>query len=81
LKRSNHRSDLIRGWSGSADIFGSILAGLLIGLGLDALFGTSPVFVVVLVVVAAIGAFYKSYADSERLEELAEEAIRIRNGL
>jgi F0F1-type ATP synthase assembly protein I len=72
---------LIRGWSGSADIFGSILAGLLIGLGLDALFGTSPVFVVVLVVVAAIGAFYKSYADSERLEELAEEAIRIRNGL
>ena len=81
MKRSNHRSDLIRGWSGSADIFGSILAGLLIGLGLDALFGTSPVFVVALVVVAAIGAFYKSYADSERLEELAEEAIRIRNGL
>jgi F0F1-type ATP synthase assembly protein I len=72
---------LIRGWSGSADIFGSILAGLLIGLGLDALFGTSPAFVVALVVVAAIGAFYKSYADSERLEELAEEAIRIRNGL
>lgn len=81
MKRSNHRSDLIRGWSGSSDIFGSILAGLLIGLGLDALFGTSPVFVVALVVVAAIGAFYKSYADSERLEELAEEAIRIRNGL
>jgi F0F1-type ATP synthase assembly protein I len=72
---------MIRGWSGSADIFGSILAGLLIGLGLDAWFGTSPVFVVGLVVVAAIGAFYKSYADSERLEELAEEAIRARNGL
>jgi len=72
---------MIRGWSGSADIFGSILAGLLIGLGLDAIFGTSPVFVVGLIVVAAIGAFYKSYADSERLEEMAEEAIRIRNGL
>ena len=72
---------MIRGWSGSADIFGSILAGLLIGLGLDALFGTSPAFVVGMVVVAAIGAFYKSYADSERLEELAEEALRIRNGL
>jgi F0F1-type ATP synthase assembly protein I len=72
---------MIRGWSGSADIFGSILAGLLIGLGLDAWFGTSPVFVVGLIVVAAVGAFYKSYADSERLEELAEEAIRTRNGL
>ena len=72
---------MIRGWSGSADVFGSILAGLLIGLGLDAWFGTSPVFVVGLVVVAAVGAFYKSYADSERIEEQAEEALRIRNGL
>ena len=72
---------MIRGWSGSADIFGSILAGLLIGLGLDAWFGTSPVFVVGFVVVAAIGAFYKSYADSERIEEQAQEALRIRNGL
>lgn len=81
MKSSKHRSDMIRGWSGSADIFGSVLAGLLIGLGLDAWLGTSPAFVVGLVVVAAIGAFYKSYADSERLEELAEEALRIRNGL
>ncbi len=72
---------MIRGWSGSVDIFGSILAGLLIGLGLDAWFGTSPVFVVGLIVVAAVGAFYKSYADSEQLEELAEEAMRTRNGL
>ncbi len=72
---------MIRGWSGSADVFGSILAGLLIGLGLDAWFGTSPVFVVGFVVVAAIGAFYKSYADSERIEEQAQEALRIRNGL
>ena len=42
---------MIRGWSGSVDVFGSVLAGLLIGLGLDALFNTSPAFVVVLVVV------------------------------
>jgi F0F1-type ATP synthase assembly protein I len=72
---------MIRGWSGSADVFGSVFAGLLIGLGLDAWFGTSPVFVVGFVVVAAIGAFYKSYADSERIEEQAQEALRIRNGL
>ncbi len=72
---------MIRGWSGSADIFGSLLAGLLIGLGLDYIFGTRPLFVVMLVVVAAIGAFYKSFEDSERIEELAEEAIRIRDGV
>ncbi len=72
---------MIRGWSGTADIFGSLLAGLLIGLGLDYIFGTRPLFVVMLVVVAAIGAFYKSFEDSERIEELAEEAIRIRDGV
>lgn len=72
---------MIRGWSGSADVFGSILGGLLIGLGLDAVFGTSPAFVVGFVVVAAIGAFYKSYAASEQLEELAREALRVRDGL
>lgn len=72
---------MIRGWSGSADIFGSMLAGILIGFGLDAWFGTSPTFVVIISVVAAVGAFYKSYADSERLEELANEAMRIRDGL
>ena len=81
MKATTHRSELIRGWSGSADIFGSVLAGLLIGLGLDALFDTSPAFVVGFVVVAAIGAFYKSYAASEQLEELAREALRTRNGL
>jgi len=72
---------MIRGWSGSADIFGSVLAGLLIGLGLDAWFGTSPGFTVGFAVVGAIGAFYKSYGESERLEELAREALRIRDGL
>jgi F0F1-type ATP synthase assembly protein I len=72
---------MIRGWSGSADIFGSVLAGLLIGLGLDAIFGTRPFFVITLVVVAAVGAFYKSFEDSRQIEELAEEAIRIRDGL
>lgn len=72
---------MIRGWSGSADIFGSVLAGLLIGLGLDHLFGTRPLFVVALVVIAAIGVFYKTLDDSKQIDELADEAIRIRDGL
>lgn len=71
---------MIRGWSGSVDVFSSLIAGLLIGLGLDAWFNTSPVFVIGFVVVAAIGAFYKSYADSEQLEEMANEALRARDG-
>lgn len=72
---------MIRGWSASGDLFASVLAGLLIGLGLDAVFGTSPAFVVVFIVVAAIGGFLRMYGESEELEEQAREAIRIRDGL
>ena len=81
MKSSTHRHDLIRGWSASGDLFASVLAGLLIGLGIDALFGTSPVFVVMFIIVAAIGGFLRLYGESEELEEQAREAIRIRNGL
>jgi len=72
---------MVRGWSASGDLFASILAGLLIGLGLDAWFGTSPFFVVLFIVVAAIGGYLKMYAESSKIEEQAREAMRIRRGL
>jgi F0F1-type ATP synthase assembly protein I len=72
---------MIRGWSASGDLFSSIAAGLLIGLGLDYWLGTSPIFVVILIVVASYAGFRKMYAESEQIEEQAREAIRIRNGL
>ena len=81
LKTSTHKGDLIRGWSASGDLFASIVAGLLIGLGIDYWFGTSPIFVVILIVVASYGGFRRMYTESEKIEEQAREAIRIRNGL
>jgi F0F1-type ATP synthase assembly protein I len=81
LQNPTHRGELIRGWSASGDLFASILAGLLIGLGLDAWLNTSPTFVVILSVVAAIGAFLKMYASSSTIEDQAAEAIRSRDGL
>jgi F0F1-type ATP synthase assembly protein I len=81
LKASTHKGDMIRGWSASGNLFASITAGLLIGLGLDYWLGTSPVFVVILIVVASYGGFRKMYAESEEIEEQAREAIRIRDGL
>jgi F0F1-type ATP synthase assembly protein I len=72
---------MIRGWSASGNLFASIITGLLFGLGLDYWLGTSPVFVVILIVVASYGGFRKMYAESEEIEEQAREAIRIRDGL
>jgi len=52
------------------------------GLALDAWLGTSPWFVVVLIIAAAIGGFMKLKAESSAAIDLhAAEAIRIRDGL
>ena len=80
MNTSTHKGDMIRGFSASGNLFASIAAGLLIGLGLDYWFGTSPVFVVILIVVASYGGFRKMYAESEEIEDQAREAIRIRDG-
>jgi F0F1-type ATP synthase assembly protein I len=71
---------MIRGWSASGDLFASIAAGLLIGLSLDYWLGTSPIFVVILIVVASYAGFRKMYAESEKIEEQAREAIKVSDG-
>ncbi len=72
----------MRGWSASGDLLASVVAGLLMGLALDAWLGTSPWFVVVLIIAAAIGGFMKLKAESSAAIDLhAAEAIRIRDGL
>jgi F0F1-type ATP synthase assembly protein I len=59
-----------------------MVTGILLGLGLDYLFGTAPVFVVILSVAAAIGGFFRMRADSAvTIDAQAAEAIRIRDGL
>ena len=81
MNQTSHRGELVRGWSSSGDLVASIIAGLVIGLALDAWLGTAPLFVVILVVVGSIGGFLRLKAESGELEEQAREAIRIRDGL
>ena len=50
------------GWVDGGSLFSSIVAGTLLGLGLDAWLGTSPWLVVVGVVVGSIGGFYRMWA-------------------
>jgi len=82
LNNTSHRGELVRGWSASGDLLASVVAGLLIGLGLDYVFNTAPWFTVIFVLVASIGGFYKLKGDSaEIIDAQAKEAIRIRDGL
>lgn len=82
MNNTSHRGELVRGWSASGDLLASVVAGLLIGLGLDYVFNTQPVFVVVFVIVASVGGFYKLKGDSaDVIDAQASEAIRIRDGL
>jgi len=82
LDKTSHRDELARGWSGSSNLLSSVIAGLLIGLGLDALLDTAPIFVVVFILVASVGGFLRIRAEaSASIDAQAREAIRIRDGL
>jgi F0F1-type ATP synthase assembly protein I len=81
LNHTSHRGELVRGWSASGDLVASVIAGLLIGLGLDAWLDTSPLFVVMFVLAGSIGGFLRLKSESGEIEEQAREAIRIRDGL
>jgi len=71
----------VQGWSNSGNLFASMITGLLLGFGLDRWLGTAPLFVIVLSVVAAIGAFYKMKVETAAtIDAQAAEAIRIRDG-
>jgi len=80
---TNDRSGLIPdrkavtgGFSPSIDFASSVLAGLLIGIVLDWLIGTRPVFIIVFVVAGFVAGFLKLWRSSAVLEEMAEERRR-----
>jgi F0F1-type ATP synthase assembly protein I len=72
---------MVGDWSTTADFFGAILAGLLLGLLADALLNTTP-WLVILGVLAGFGVgFQKMYEFSKQIEDQAREAQRERDGL
>jgi ATP synthase protein I len=71
------RKDAITGgWSSGVDLISSIVAGLLIGLGLDWLFGTQPVFVIIVGLAGFGSGAMKLWKYSEILEHQAEARRR-----
>ena len=64
------------GTSASLDFVSSVVAGLLLGLGIDWLAGSSPVATIIGVVLGFVAGFYKLWRASEVLEEQAARRRR-----
>ena len=58
------------------DLISSVVAGLLLGLGLDWWLGTAPVFVIIGIIAGFGSGFYKLWQLSAVLEEQAKERKR-----
>ena len=64
------------GFSTGVDLISSVVAGLLLGLGLDWWLGTNPVLTIIGIVAGFGSGFYKLWRLSAVLEEQAEERRR-----
>ena len=63
--------------SAGMDFFSSAIAGLLLGLGVDWIFNTAPVFVIIGIIAGFISGFAKLWSTSRILEEQARARGRI----
>ena len=77
--RSGHipdRKAVTGSFSPNADFVSSVVAGLLLGIALDWVFGTRPIFIIIFIVAGFVAGFYKLWRHSAVLEEMAEERRR-----
>ena len=70
------RGSVTGGFSSGMDLISSVLAGLMLGLGLDWWLGTRPLFIVIGVIAGSVSGFYKLWQHSAVLEKQAEERRR-----
>jgi F0F1-type ATP synthase assembly protein I len=63
------RDAITGGFSPNADLISYIVAGLLLGLVLDRIVGTTPVMVIIWALIGTAVGFYKLWRRSEHLDE------------
>lgn len=63
--------------SAGMDFFSSAIAGLVLGLGADWVFNTTPVFVIIGIIAGFVSGFAKLWSTSRILEEQARSRGRI----
>lgn len=64
------------GFTSGIDFISSVVAGLILGLGLDWWLSTRPVFTIIGVIAGFVSGFYKLWQISAVLEEQAKERRR-----
>lgn len=74
MNRSHHRElgQAVRADTEAIGFFSSILAGFLLGFGLDAWLGTRPAFIIAGIVVGSISGFWKLWQVAIREEQRAD---------
>lgn len=77
---SSDESATAGGWAAAGDFLGSILAGLFLGLGADALFNTDPWLVVTGIITGSYAGFHRMLVVGRRLDEQAADALRAKHG-
>lgn len=68
-KRAIQREAITGGFSRNADLISYIVSGLVIGLGLDWLLGTSPVMVIIWTLMALAVGYWRLWQHSETLDD------------
>ena len=62
-------ADIGRDFIAGGDFFGAIMAGFLLGLGGDYVFGTRPALVVVGIIAGSVTGFYSMYRHLKEADE------------
>lgn len=70
-------NEIGEGSSQGFDFFASVIAGMVLGLGLDWVFDTAPVFVIIGVIAGFVSGFLKLWAASKAIEDEARRRGRL----
>ncbi len=71
------RHTIGEGSSQAFDFFSSVVAGMLLGLGADWVFGTAPIMVIIGVIAGFVSGFAKLWAASKAIEDEARRRGRL----
>ena len=68
-QQKSHKVNHSLGLKISMDLVSSIIAGVLIGLGLDKIFSSKPIFFIIFLLLGIIAGFYNIFKSMQKLNE------------